>query len=80
MFVPRESDGDGIGVPSRMALKEAAERWKRLFYCLSARVYPKWGHPLQASSFMAGLAGSFGRPEPFDRYANPQVLPPRLAS
>lgn len=31
MFVPRESDGDGIGVPSHTAQDEAADRWKRLF-------------------------------------------------
>lgn len=32
LVLPRESDGDGIGVPNRMALKEAADRWKRLFF------------------------------------------------
>nr|DAU71418.1 MAG TPA: hypothetical protein [Caudoviricetes sp.] len=29
--LPRESDGDGIGVPSHTAQDEAADRWKRLF-------------------------------------------------
>ena len=30
--LPRESDGDGIGVPNRMALKEAADRWTYGFF------------------------------------------------
>ena len=30
--LPRESDGDGIGVPSHTAQDEAADRWKRLPY------------------------------------------------
>nr|DAV17319.1 MAG TPA: hypothetical protein [Caudoviricetes sp.] len=33
MFVPRESDGDGIGTPT-LRRKKAADRWKRLFYLM----------------------------------------------
>ena len=57
MFVPRESDGDGIGVPNRMALKEAADRWKRLFLLSERKGVPKMGTPFASLQFYGGACG-----------------------